>query len=56
MPKSEEISALEEYKRELEDEKASIEEELREVEKRLEELKRGSLNEGSDSGRRHERA
>jgi hypothetical protein len=41
LPKSEEISALEEYKRELEDEKASIEEELREVEKRLEELKRG---------------
>jgi len=42
--KSEEISALEEYKKELEDEKASIEEELREVEKRLEELKKEKLN------------
>jgi len=41
LSKNEEISALEEYKKELEDEKASIEEELREVEKRLEELKRG---------------
>uniref|UniRef100_A0A7J2TL69 DUF5320 domain-containing protein n=1 Tax=Archaeoglobus fulgidus TaxID=2234 RepID=A0A7J2TL69_ARCFL len=41
LSKDEEISALEEYKKELEDEKASIEEELKEVEKRLEELKRG---------------
>ncbi|MDK2794857.1 MAG: hypothetical protein PWQ22_175 [Archaeoglobaceae archaeon] len=35
-----EISALEEYRKELEEEKASIEEELREVEKELEELRR----------------
>lgn len=41
LSRGEEISALEEYKKELEDEKASIEEELREVEKRLEELKKG---------------
>lgn len=34
-----EISALEEYRKELEDEKASIEEELREVERRIKELK-----------------
>ncbi len=49
LSKSEEISALEEYKKELEDEKASIEEELREVEKRLEELKKEKLNKDSDS-------
>lgn len=38
-----EISALEEYKKELEEEKMAIEEELREVEKRLEELRKRGM-------------
>jgi len=41
LSREDEISALEEYRKELEEEKVSIEEELREVQRRLEELKKG---------------
>jgi len=44
LSREDEISALEEYRKELEEEKAGIEEELREVQKRVEELKKGETS------------